>query len=217
MTIPPVALSARTAVNRHPERQVHDRQALYAVLDAGVVAHLAVNRDDGPVVLPILYARDDDRLLLHGSTAAGALRLAAEGRPVAVGVTLLDGLVFAATMFNASANYRSAVVLGRCSVVPEEEKAGALRVLSEHLMPGRWAEVGEPNAKELAATLVLALPLAEASVKVRTGPPADDPVDGAWRGVLPVRVVPGPPVAAPGTTEAVPASVRTTAARLATD
>jgi uncharacterized protein len=213
----PSASAPTTRITRLPERQRFDRVALDDVLDSALVAHVAVVRDDGtPVVLPLLHARDGDRLLLHGSTGGGLLRAVAAGAPVAVVVTVVDGLVFALSMFDSSANYRSAVVFGRCRAVPAEEKPAALRALSERLMPGRWDELRPPTAKELAATLVLGLPLDEASVKVRCGPPSvpedgeDEGEDdghtggvasggqGAWWGVVPLAVVPGSPVPAPG-------------------
>ena len=177
-----------------------------------------------PVVLPLLHARDGDRLLLHGSTGGGLLRAAADGAPISVAVTVVDGLVLALSMFDSSANYRSAVIFGRCRPVPTGGKLAALRALSERLLPGRWDEVRRPTAKELAATVVLELPLDEASVKVRSGPPAvheDDDAEGGpataapgaqgpWCGVVPLAVVPGDPVPAPGVTPgtSLPASVR---------
>ncbi|HET8640726.1 MAG TPA: pyridoxamine 5'-phosphate oxidase family protein [Pseudonocardiaceae bacterium] len=198
-------VTARTKVTRLPYRQVTDRQVLYEVLDAGLVAHVALCDGGLPVVLPVGYARDDDRLLIHGSTGGGLLRKAAAGAPVAVGVTLLDGLVYARSLFDSSMNYRSVVVFGQASPVRDEAKPRALRLLAERLMPGRWDEVREPNGKELAATLVLELPLAEASVKIRTGPPSEeDPPEPAlpgrpraWAGVLPLHTVTGSPVPAP--------------------
>jgi uncharacterized protein len=192
-------------VRRLPERQRFDRGALDDVLDAALLAHVALVRDDGtPVVLPLLFGRDGDRLLLHGSTGGGLLRSAAAGAPVAVGVTVLDGLVYARSMFDSSANYRSAVVFGRCRPVTGEAKLDALRLLSERLMPGRWDEVREVTPKELAATVVLELPLDEASVKVRTGPPSEEEGEPAghqqdeWWGVVPLATVPGLPDPAPG-------------------
>lgn len=209
-----MSLQPRTRLTRHPERQRHERAELYAVLDSGTVAHLAVCRDDGPVVLPLLYARDGDRLLLHGSTGAGALRLAAQAR-VAVEVTLLDGLVFADNVFDLSANYRSAVIFGCCAALDGNEKLAALHLLVDRLMPGRWAEVGPPSPKEVAATLVLALPLDHASVKSRTGPPLDTESAGVWRGVLPLTVTAGEPLPAAGSEElSLPASVLAAGARL---
>ena len=194
-----------TQINRLSERQRHDREALHDVLDSALFAHVAVVRDGVPVVLPLLHARDGDRLLLHGSTGGGLLREAAAGAPVTVAVTVVDGLVVADSLFESSANYRSAVVFGRCSVVPPEGRLAALRALSDRLLPGRWLEVRPPTAKELAATLVLEMPLEHASVKVRTGPPspfdasADPPPDGVplWWGVVPLAVTPAAPVTAP--------------------
>jgi uncharacterized protein len=208
---------AGTRITRLAERQRFDRAALDDVLDSALVAHVALVRPDGtPVVLPLLHARDGDRLLLHGSTGGGLTRAAAAGAPVAVAVTVVDGLVLARSMFDSSANYRSAVVFGRCRPVPTEGKLDALRTLSDRLLPGRWGEVRPPTAKELAATLVLELPLEQASVKVRSGPPSEDE-DGnestgsGWWGVVPLKIMPGSPVAAacvpPGTP--LPASVRT--------
>lgn len=194
-------VTPRTKLRRLPYLQVTERAALYRILDAGLIAHVAGCDESLPAVLPVGYARDGDRLLLHGSTGGGLLRLAAGGAPLAVGVTLLDGLSFARSLFDSSMRYRSAVVFGTATPVPDEQKVAALRLLSQRLMPGRWDEVRPPTAKELAGTLVLALPLAEASVKVSTGPPGDDDpatVDPAtWAGLLPLRLVAGQPQPAP--------------------
>jgi uncharacterized protein len=186
---------------------------MHALLDEAMVAQLAVNRANAPLVLPVLYARDGNRLLLHGSTGAGALRLAAQGAAVSVAVTILDGLVFASTMFNASANYRSVVVFGRCTALAGEEKIHALWCLSEHLMPGRWEEVPSPTPKELAATQVLSLPLDRYSMKARQGGPLDDVTPGVWSGVLPVQMVAGTPVADVRTTAPASSSLEQTIAR----
>ena len=156
------------------------------------------------MVLPLLHAREGDRLLLHGSTGGGLLREAAAGAPVTVAVTVVDGLVVADSLFESSANYRSAVVFGRARSAAEGRLA-ALRALSDRLRPGRWLEVRQPTAKELAATLVLEMPLEHASVKVRTGPPSPfdalrrPPADGVplWGGVAPLAVTPAEPVTAP--------------------
>lgn len=198
-------VTARTKVTRLPYRQVTERSALYEVLDAGLVAHVALCDGGLPVVLPVGYARDGDRLLIHGSTGGGLLRKAAAGASIAVGVTLVDGLVYARSLFDSSMNYRSVVVFGNATPVTGEAKLPALRALSERLLPGRWNEVRPPSDKELAATLVLELPLTEASVKIRTGPPSEeDPPEPplpdrprAWAGVLPLRTVACVPVSAP--------------------
>lgn len=203
-----LAVTDRTRIKREPERQVTDRRALYDLLDAGLVAHVAACVDGLPAVIPVGYARAGDTLLLHGSTGGGLLRQAAAGAPLAVAVTLLDGLVFARSLFDSSMDYRSAVVFGVSTPVPDERKEQALRLLAERLMPGRWAEVRPSTRRELAATLVLELPLAEASVKIRSGPPsdsADPPPDRAvWAGVLPLRSAAGEPVPGPDVPPGVP-------------
>jgi uncharacterized protein len=198
----------RTRVTRLPYRQVHDRRVLHAVLDAGLVAHVGVVRDGVPVILPVGYARDGDSLLLHGSTGGGLFRQAAAGAPVTVTVTLLDGLVYARSLFDSSMNYRCAMVIGMATPVTGPDKLAALRLLSEHLMPGRWSEVREPTARELAATLVLRVPLAEASVKLRAEGAGGEPDDGesraVWAGVLPLGTVAGEPEPDPDVPAGVP-------------
>jgi nitroimidazol reductase NimA-like FMN-containing flavoprotein (pyridoxamine 5'-phosphate oxidase superfamily) len=217
----PMPVSARTRITRLPDRQVTERQALYDLLDAALVAHVGVVRDGAPVVLPLGFARDGDSILLHGSTGGGLLRAAAAGAPVAVTVTLLDGLVFARSLFDSSMNYRSAMITGAAHPVPLDQQDAALQVLADHLMPGRWAEVRATRRRELAATLVLRLPLAEASVKVRAHGASSSPDDGedrdAWAGVLPLRVVAGEPQRSEDTPASVPlpASVLGILARLA--
>ncbi|MGZ4599102.1 pyridoxamine 5'-phosphate oxidase family protein [Oryzihumus sp.] len=204
----------RTTVRRLPEKAVTDRTALDAVLDGALVAHVAVTEGDQPFVLPMACARDGDRLLLHGSTGSRLMRALASGAPTCATVTLLDGLVYARSAFESSMHYRSATILGRASVVPQEELVDALRVLTEHLLPGRWEHLRPPQRKELAATMVLALPLQEWSVKVGDGPPEDDPADldaDVWAGVLPLRTTAGRPRPAPDLTPGieVPDHVRT--------
>jgi nitroimidazol reductase NimA-like FMN-containing flavoprotein (pyridoxamine 5'-phosphate oxidase superfamily) len=202
-------VTERTRITRLPYRQVHDRRVLHDVLDAGLVAHVGVVRDGVPVILPVGYARDGDSLLLHGSTGGGLLREAAAGVPVTVTVTLLDGLVYARSLFDSSMNYRCAMVIGTATPVTGPAKVAALRLLAEHLMPGRWDEVREPTRRELAATLVLRLPLAEASVKLRAEGAGGEPDDGesreVWAGVLPLATVAGAPVADPDVPAGVPA------------
>jgi len=190
----------RTTVRSLPEKAVTDRSVLDAILDEALVAHLAVTEGDQPFVLPMACARDGDRLLLHGSTGSRLMRTLASGAPTCATVTLVDGLVYARSAFESSMHYRSATILGRAAAVPPEEVVEALRVLTEHLLPGRWEHLRPPNRKELAATMVLALPVREWSVKVGDGPPEDDPADlGAdvWAGVLPLRTTAGQPIPAP--------------------
>lgn len=199
MTAPPLSPSPRSTVTRMRERARTDRADLYAVLDTGLVCHLGVLVDGAPVVLPTGYGRIDGTLYLHGSTGAGWLRAAAAGAPVCVTVTHLDGVVYARSVFHHSMNYRCAVVHGRARNVTEpSDKLAALRAVVEQLAPGSWEHARQPTGRELAATAVLAVDLAEASVKIRTGPPGDDAEDVAagsrWAGVLPVRTVFGAPL-----------------------
>jgi len=203
----PLSSTPRTTLRRHRERGETDRTALYQVLDAGLVCHLGVVADGDPVVLPTAYGRDGDTLYLHGSSANGAF-WAADGQRVCVTVTHLDGLVAAKSVFSHSVNYRSAVIFGTASVVTDEdERWQALRLITDHLIPGRWAAARQPTKKEMAATAVLSLPLTEASVKIRTGMPKDEPEDlgfDVWAGVLPVSVTFGEPVPDPELREEIP-------------
>jgi uncharacterized protein len=192
----PLSTTQRTALHRLRERGRTDRAELYSVLDAGLVCHVGVIVDGSPVVLPTGYGRTGDTLFLHGSSANRAL-LAADGHEICVSVTHLDGLVCARSVFNHSMNYRSAVIFGTARLVTgDAERLAALRAVTEQLVPGQWDYARLPTRKELAATAVLELPLAEASVKVRTGPPHDEPEDygmAIWAGVLPARLVFGAP------------------------
>ncbi|HXZ63420.1 MAG TPA: pyridoxamine 5'-phosphate oxidase family protein [Streptosporangiaceae bacterium] len=191
----PLSSTPRTTLQRLRERGRTDRAELDAVLNAGLVCHLGVVIDGEPVVLPTGYGRIDDTLYLHGSSANRSL-LAAAGQQVCVTVTLLDGLVCARAVFHHSMNYRSAVIFGAARLVTDPaEKLAALRAVTDHLVPGRWEHAREPTRKELAATAVVAVPLDEASVKVRSGGPKDDPEDydsGIWAGVLPAALTFGP-------------------------
>lgn len=197
-------------VKRIPEKQVFDRDALNALLDDAIVGHVAVVRGEQPVVLPVGIGRDGDTLLIHGSTGSGIFREMADGRPLSIAVTLLDGLVYARSAFESSIHYRSAVIMGTATVVDGEEKLKALSILTNHMMPGRWDEVRETTKKELAATMVLRVPLERVSVKVSDGGPDEFEDDGddrsIWAGVLPLRVVAGDPVASELTPEGTPIS-----------
>ncbi|MFI9510445.1 pyridoxamine 5'-phosphate oxidase family protein [Nocardia sp. NPDC052566] len=189
----PLSSTPRSTLTRSKERGRTDRAELDAVLDAGLICHLGVLLHGAPVVLPTVYGRDGDTLYLHGSTGSGNMRAAMTG-DVSVAVSLVDGLVYARSAMHFSMNYRSAVVHGRpVELTEREERLHALRVIVEHSAPGAWDRVRQPSKKELAATVVLALDLTEASVKVRSGPPRDDEADietgGVWAGVLPLRQV----------------------------
>ena len=193
-----LAVTELTRPRRLPGRSTSARETIYAILDEGLFCHLAHVLPDGqPVVLPTIYGRIDDVLYVHGSGASRMLRASKDGR-VCVTVTLLDGLVISRSAFHHSMNYRSVVVFGSPRVVDDPaEKDAALTAIVEHAVPGRTGGTRVPNAKELAATLVLALAIDEASAKTRTGPPTEEPDDLAlphWGGVVPLRVVAEPPV-----------------------
>ena len=206
----PLSPTPRTTLHRLRERARTERGDLYAVLDAGLICHLGVVVDGAPLVLPTGYGRIGDTLYLHGSSANRSL-VAAAGQEVCATITLLDGLVCARSIFDHSMNYRSAVVLGPARLVTEgPERLAALRAVTEQLAPGQWDYARQPTRKELAATAVLALPLAESSVKVRSGPPHDEPEDydsGAWAGVIPAALTFGPPEPDPALSPAIPVPV----------
>ncbi len=191
----------RTDIGRVPERGVVDRAAIEAVLDEGMIAHVGLVAGEGeaahPVVIPMLYARLGDRLLLHGSPASRLLRTAKSGVEVCVTVTLLDGLVLARSAMHHSMNYRSVVVFGTATEVTDwDDKVAALDRLTDHVLPGRMAVLRPHTDKEVRGTTVLSLSLEECSMKVRTGPPVDDAEDmdaGVWAGVLPLGVAAGVP------------------------
>src|SRR5438093_3881725 len=191
----------RTRVVREPHRGIYDRATAYQILDEGLICHVGFIIDRQPFVIPTGYGRKEGNLYIHGSAASRMLRNLDEGIPVCVTVTLLDGLVLARSIFNHSMNYRSVVVLGTAVAVNDpQEKLDALRALSEHILPGRWADVRQPNERELKATLVMRLPIEEFSAKVRQGPPIDDEEDygfPTWAGVLPLTLVPAEPAADP--------------------
>jgi len=196
MTLPDLSSTQRTALRRHRERGRTDRDDLYAVLDAGLICHLGVIVNGAPRVLPTGYGRLGDLLYLHGSSANSSFA-AGGGQEVCVTVTHLDGLVCARAVFNHSMNYRSAMIFGVARVVTDPaELTLALRIITEHLAPGQWSYARQPTRKELAATSVLALPLTEASVKIRAAGPSDEPEDYAldiWAGVVPVTTGFGEP------------------------
>jgi uncharacterized protein len=191
--------TARTRVVREHERGIYDRETAYKILDEGFICHVGFTAAEGqPFVIPTSYGRAGDQLYIHGSAASRMLRRLDEGIPVCVTVTLLDGLVLARSVFNHSMNYRSVVILGAAKLVDDpQEKLEALRILSEHIIPGRWDDARLPNERELKATSVLRLPIEEFSAKVRTGPPIDDQEDYSfptWAGVVPLEIMVGKPI-----------------------
>jgi len=194
----PYTPTPRTRLVREAERAVYDREAAYRILDEGFLCHVGFVVDGQPFVIPTSYGRKDANLYIHGSAASRMLRQMKEAVPVCVTVTLLDGLVLARSIFNHSMNYRSVVVLGKATLVDDPgEKIEALRLLSEHIIPGRWADSRQPNERELKQTSVLRVPIDEFSAKVRQGPPIDDEADHSfptWAGVVPLEMKTGLPI-----------------------
>jgi hypothetical protein len=191
--------TARTRLVREADRGVYDRETVYRILDEGFLCHAGFVVDGQPFVIPTSYGRKDSSLYIHGSAASRMLRqIQKDGVPVCITVTLLDGLVLARSIFNHSMNYRSIVILGKATLVDDPtEKLAALRILSEHILPGRWDDSRQPNERELKATSVLRVPIEEFSAKVRTGPPIDDEEDytfSTWAGVVPLEVIAAPPI-----------------------
>ena len=188
----------RTRLKRLSKRASYERKIIYQILDEAFICHVGFISDGQPVVIPTAYGRAEDVLYIHGSVASRMLRALADGIWVCVTVTLVDGLVLARSAFHHSMNYRSVVVFGKAYVVRGAmEKAKALRLFSEHVLPGRWAEVRQPNDGELKKTLVLRMPLMEASAKIRSGPPIDEESDydlRVWAGELPLSLVAGEPI-----------------------
>jgi nitroimidazol reductase NimA-like FMN-containing flavoprotein (pyridoxamine 5'-phosphate oxidase superfamily) len=182
---------------RRDDRSSFDRSAAYAILDEGLVAHVGFVVDGGPFVIPMVYGRDEDRLLLHGSVATRLTRTLSQGAPVCVTVTLLDGLVVARSQFHHSMNYRSVVIVGEARRTTDQADAERfLEQVVDQVIPGRAAEARAGNRVEHRQTSVIEVPIDTASVKVRTGPPVDDDEDlavGGWGGVLPIGVAVGAP------------------------
>jgi nitroimidazol reductase NimA-like FMN-containing flavoprotein (pyridoxamine 5'-phosphate oxidase superfamily) len=185
-------------VVREAHRAVYDREAAYRILDEGFLCHVGFVVDGQPFVIPTSYGRKDANLYVHGSAASRMLRQMKESVPVCITVTLLDGLVLARSIFNQSMNYRSVVVLGKATLVDDPaEKLDALRLLSEHILPGRWGDSRQPNASEIKQTSVLRLPIEEFSAKVRVGPAIDDEEDYSfptWAGVIPLEMIADTPI-----------------------
>jgi len=186
------AATPRTTLKRMAKRGSYDRSVIHAILDEALVCHVAFARDSQPFVVPMIYARHGDSLYLHGSTANRTLRALVGGAQACVTVTLIDGLVMARSAFHHSVNYRSVVLYGVASQVTDEtERTLAMRALIEHAAQGRWDEVRPPTREEMLRTLVVRLPVTEASAKLRSGPPLDDEEDYAWpvwAGVIPLQL-----------------------------
>ena len=194
-------MSDKTTIRRLPERAVADEDQIHSILDDGFLCHVAYLREGRPVVIPTLYARDNDRLLLHGSNSSGFVRAVREGSPLSVGVTHVDAIVAARSGFHSSANYRSVVIHGHGSILEGADKADALDSIVDWMIPGRVGDIRGPTETELKQTSVVAVPLDEISAKVRTGGPKDDPEDlnsKTWAGIIPVVETRGEPVPVDG-------------------
>ncbi len=194
--------SDRVRLRRKRERGRHDRATIDAILDEALVAHLGIVDAQGrPLVIPTLHARHGDQVYVHGSAASRTMRAISEGAPLCLTVSLIDGLVLARSALHHSANYRSVMLLGTASPIEQPaRKREALRVVIEHIIPGRWDDVRPPSDNELKATAVLAIAIDEASAKIRSGQPEDEPADhalGAWAGVLPLATEARAPVPDP--------------------
>jgi nitroimidazol reductase NimA-like FMN-containing flavoprotein (pyridoxamine 5'-phosphate oxidase superfamily) len=201
--------TSRTTLHRKPARGSHDPALVYRILDEALVAHVGFVADGEPFVIPMFYARMGDQLLLHGAAASRTLGHGADGVPLCVTVTLLDGLVLARTAFHHSVNYRSVVLFGTAhEILDADAKIAAAAAFVDHMLPGRSREARLPNHKELNATRMLALPIREGSAKVREGGPiADDPADrdlACWAGHVPIGLVARPPIPDPTNTRPTP-------------
>ncbi len=213
---PPGPASDRVRLRRKRERGSHERAVIDAILDEALIAHLGITGEHGqPFVIPTLHARSGDVVYLHGSPAGRTLRALDAGAPACLTVSLLDGLVLARAVMHHSANYRSVMLLGEARRVESAaEKLTALEAIVEHIVPGRWAEARTPSENELKATSVLALPIEEASAKIRNGPPQDDEEDyelPVWAGVIPIVTEAREPEPDPRLTAGIPAPASATA------
>jgi uncharacterized protein len=192
------ARTEKNNIKRLPKRGHYDRETIYRILDEALICHVGFVESGQPYVIPINFARVEDRIILHGAKASRLLKHIEAGHPVCVEVTIVDGLVLARSVFHHSVNYRSVVVFGTGGLLLDvQEKLAALEAVSEHLVPGRWKEARRPNQKELNATSVVCIRIDEASAKVRLGPPVDEEEDYAlpvWAGVLPLQETPLSPV-----------------------
>lgn len=199
--MPQFPVTARNRVRRQPKRGHYDRKSVNAIIDEALVCHVGFAVDGVPTVIPTLHARRGGELLLHGARTSRLIRHVADGNPVSVAVTLIDGIVFARSVFNHSMNYRSVVLHGTGHLLEsDDDKLSALEAFSEHIARGRWADARLPTRKELKGTSVLSIPIELAAAKIRSGPPMDDDEDYAlpiWAGVVPLSLRPGKPIPDP--------------------
>jgi nitroimidazol reductase NimA-like FMN-containing flavoprotein (pyridoxamine 5'-phosphate oxidase superfamily) len=196
--MPHFTKTEKNRIKRLPKRGQYDRDTICQILDEALICHVGFVDDSQPYVIPINYARVEDRIVLHGAKASRLINHIIAGQPVCVEATIVDALVLARSVFHHSVNYRSVVLFGTgCAIQDEQEKLAALKAITEHLIPGRWQETRPPSRKELNATSVVSIRIDEASAKVRIGPPVDDEEDYArpvWAGILPLHVAPSAPI-----------------------
>ena len=193
-------ITQRSKLKRIPKRGSQERELIYSILDKALIAHVGFVNNGQPFVIPMAYGRKGDRLYLHGSPVSRLLKTLQQGIDVCITITILDGLVIARSLFHHSMNYRSVVLFGKAKLVEESDKMSALKALTDQMISGRWHNARIPNTKELKATSVLSIEIAEGSAKVRTGAPTDDESDYAlpyWAGELPLKLTPGNPIADP--------------------
>jgi nitroimidazol reductase NimA-like FMN-containing flavoprotein (pyridoxamine 5'-phosphate oxidase superfamily) len=192
-----MAPTAKSKIKRVPKRGHYDREIIYKILDESQICHIAFNHIGHPVSIPTIFGRSDDKLYIHGASVSRMILELEKGLEISLSVAHVDGLVLARSAFHHSMNYRSVVVFGKARLVADDEKNEALKVISDHLIPGRWEEVRLPNTKELKATKVLEITIDETSAKVRTGDPVDDEEDYAlniWAGVIPFKNIASQPI-----------------------
>jgi uncharacterized protein len=191
----------RNQVRRLPKRAEYRKEAIYKIIDEALICHVGFEQQGQPFVIPTIHTRWEDTIYLHGATLSRMLQHIKAGNPLCVEITLLDGIVFARSVFHSSMNYRSVVLFGTGRLVDtDDEKLRALKALIDHVTPGRWEEARKPNQKELASTTVVAIHIDSASAKIRTGPPVDDEGDyqlPVWAGVLPLQLQALEPLADP--------------------
>jgi len=200
-------IDTRNKVKRIPERGKYDKNTIYKILDAAFVAHVGFVSDGQPFVIPMAYGRKDDNIYLHGATTSRLIGQIGEGTPACLTVTHLDGIVLARSTFHSSMNYRSAVIFGQAKIVENDRKIECLKVITNHILKGRWDETRQPHENELKATTVLELKIDQASAKIRTGPPKDDKEDYSldiWAGVVPIISRTLPPEPDPDLKEGIP-------------
>ena len=199
--MPDFPATSRNTIKRLPKRSHYDPETIYSILDEALICHVAFLQDNQPFVIPSLFARLENNLLLHGAKASRLIQYIQAGGQVSIAVSLVDGLVIARSVFHHSVNYRSVVLFGQGKLIDDPaEKMRALEVITEHILPGRWAEARSPSRKEMNATSVVSVPIESASAKIRTGPPADDEADyqmHLWAGVLPLSLQALAPIADP--------------------